>query len=72
MPPSGFNPRAAALLVAFVSECYKDLQKEVESGKHPDMETAVRFEISQIEKSIRKIHISDSGDLVERPIPKDD
>jgi hypothetical protein len=69
MPPSGFSKKATAGLVTFVGECFKDLKQEVESGKHPNLETAMAYELKQIEQGVRKIHLNENAELVERQIP---
>jgi hypothetical protein len=66
MPPSGFNQRAVTGALEFVKGCYEDLIEEVRSGKHPDFETAIQFELSQLEKALAKVHIDGDGRLVER------
>lgn len=67
VPPSGFSQRAIKGALQFVESCYKDLQAEVEAGKHPNMEAAIAFELAQLEKALAKLHIDDRGNLVERP-----
>lgn len=67
MPPSGFNQRAVTGALEFVKGCYEDLITEVQSGKHPDFETAIKYELSQLEKALGKVHIDKEGRLVERP-----
>jgi hypothetical protein len=67
MPPSGFNQRAVTGALEFVKGCYEDLIAEVQSGKHPDFETAVKYELSQLETALAKVHIDKEGNLVERP-----
>jgi hypothetical protein len=66
MPPSGFSSHAVRGALQFVGGCYRDLLAEVESGKHPDYETAIKHELTQIEMALSKLHISPTGELVER------
>lgn len=68
MPPSGFNTRAVRGALEFVRGCYQDLQEEVRSGKHPNMESAIEYEINQLESALSKIHINQEGELVERAV----
>lgn len=68
MPPSGFNKEAVDGLLQFVRECYKDIQAEVESGKHPTTQAAVDYEIDLIGKAMMKLHIDPQGNLVDRSI----
>ncbi len=67
MPPSGFNQRAVSGALEFVKGCYEDLIAEVQSGKHPEFETAIKYELSQLEKALAQVHIDKQGRLVERP-----
>lgn len=67
MPPSGFNQRAVTGALEFVRGCYEDLIAEVQAGKHPDFESAVKYELAQLEKALSKVHIDEAGSLVERP-----
>lgn len=66
MPPSGFNQHAVKGALEFVKGCYEDLQAEVRSGKHPNMEVAIEYELTQLEKALAKLHIDQTGQLVER------
>ncbi len=66
MPPSGFSKKAVAGALQFIGSCYEDLLAEVASGKHPDIETAIKFELSQIEKALNQLHIDPQGRLVNR------
>jgi hypothetical protein len=66
MPPSGFSREAARGAVQFIGACYRDLQKEVESGKHASTKEAIDFELSSIERALLKIHINENGELEER------
>ena len=69
MPPSGFSKPVIAGALAFVGGCYRDLLQEVRAGKHPDFETAITFELSQIEKALASLHINDAGELVDKEKP---
>ena len=66
MPPSGFSKRTVKGLLTFVKGNYEDLRKEVRAGKHLSVETAIDYEIKQLGKALRKLHINKSGKLVER------
>jgi hypothetical protein len=66
MPPSGFNHSAVRGALQFIQACYEDLLLEVRAGKHTSVETALAFEISQIEKALMTLHIDPRGNLVER------
>ncbi len=66
MPPSGFSQKAIAGVLQFIGSCYEDLLAEVAAGKHPDFETAIKFEISQIGKALEQLHIDQQGKLVDR------
>ncbi len=66
MPPSGFSKRTVVGLLTFVKGNYEDLREEVRSGKHPSVEAAIDYEIKQLGKALRKLHINKSGKLVER------
>lgn len=66
MPPSGFSKKTIEGLLLFVQGNYEDLLAEVESGKHADVPSAIRFEIDNLEKALAKLHIDENGDLVER------
>ncbi len=68
MPPSGFSKYAVQGALQFIQGCYEDLQQEVESGKHPDFETAVAYEIKQIDSALTQLHINEQGELINRPI----
>ena len=67
MPPSGFGKKAVKGLLTFVEGNYEDLLAEVQSGKHPTVEAAIEYELSQLKKALEKLHINPEGDLVERP-----
>lgn len=67
MPPSGFNQRAVTGALEFVKGCYEDLIEEVQSGKHPDFESAIKYELSQLKKALESVHIDKDGRVVERP-----
>jgi len=67
MPPSGFNKKAVKGALLFIQGCYKDLLQEVKDGKHPSPEKAIEYEISQIGKVLKKLHINKEGNLIERP-----
>lgn len=66
MPPSGFSQHAVLGALQFVKGCYEDLQAEVKAGKHPSMEVAIEYELSQLKKALEKVHINKSGKLVKR------
>ncbi len=66
MPPSGFSKKAVAGALQFNGSCYEDLLAKVASGKHPDLETAIKFELSQIGKALEQLHIDHQGKLVKR------
>jgi hypothetical protein len=66
MPPSGFNQRAVKGALEFVKGCYEDLLEEVRVGKHPDLKTAIEYELSQLEKALATLHIDKEGKLVNR------
>lgn len=70
MPPSGFNRKTVKGLLMFTEGCYEDLQKEVASGKHPDIKTAIRYEQRQLAKAIGSLHINEQGRLVLRSARK--
>lgn len=70
MPPSGFSKKAISGLLRFVKANYEDLLAEVESGKHPDVISAIKFEIDNLDRALSKLHISENGDIVERQIDK--
>lgn len=40
--------------------------EEVRSGKHKSYEEGIKYELSQIEKALTKIHIDPSGNIVDR------
>lgn len=67
MPPSGFSKKAVSGALQFIGSCYEDLLAEVASGKHPDIETAIKYELNQIESALAQLHIDDMGRLVKRP-----
>jgi hypothetical protein len=50
----------------FIQGCYEDLAEEVRSGKHPNFETALKHELSQLESALSKLHIDEKGNVVER------
>ena len=52
MPPSGFSKITAKAIASFIGGCQKDLKKEVTDGKHHDLESGRKFEISQIKKAM--------------------
>jgi hypothetical protein len=64
MPPSGFNKNVVEGALAFAKGCYLDLLDEVRSGKHATYEEAIEYELGQIERVLRRIHITADGDLV--------
>ncbi|NQV89705.1 MAG: hypothetical protein HQ488_05255 [Parcubacteria group bacterium] len=66
MPPSGFSKRAVKGALVFIQTCYEDLLEEVQSGKHASFEEGIKFEISQLEKALLKLHIDQEGRIVER------
>ena len=66
MPPSGFNRSAVRGALQFIQACYEDLLQEVADGKHPSVEAALAYEISQIEKALASLHIDPRGKLVKR------
>ncbi len=66
MPPSGFSKKAVEGALVFIKTCYEDLQAEVKSGKHPNMETAIDHEIASIGAALLKLHIDEKGNLVEK------
>lgn len=66
MPPSGFSKQAVNGALVFIKTCYQDLLKEVKEGKHKDFESAIDYEIGQIDKALMKLHIDHEGSLTER------
>lgn len=66
MPPSGFNQHAVKGALEFVKGCYEDLLEEVRVGKHPNLQSAIEYELGQLEKALAKLHIDKDGQLVER------
>jgi hypothetical protein len=66
MPPSGFNQRAVKGALEFVKGCYEDLREEVRTGKYPNFELAIEFELMQLEIALSQLHIDKDGQLVER------
>ncbi len=66
MPPSGFSQKAIDGSLVFIKTCYEDLLREVKEGKHASYEEAIEYEISQIEKALKKLHIDDDGNLTEK------
>ncbi len=68
MPPSGFSKKAVAGALQFIGSCYEDLLAEVVAGKHPDIETAIKFELTQIGKALEQLHIDSQGRLVKREL----
>ncbi|MFA5124667.1 MAG: hypothetical protein WC473_02475 [Patescibacteria group bacterium] len=66
MPPSGFSQKAVKGSLIFIQSCYEDLLEEVRSGKHKSYEEGIKYELSQIEKALTKIHIDPSGNIVDR------
>lgn len=68
MPPSGFSSHAVEGALQLIGACYRDLLGEVRSGKHPNMEVAIEFELKQIGRALTQLHINKSGKLVKRKI----
>ncbi len=66
MPPSGFSKAVVAGALQFVEGCYMDLLQEVQDGKHESFEAAIKYELSQIGKALKSIHIDDQGSLVNK------
>jgi len=66
MPPSGFSQKAVKGSLIFIQSCYEDLLEEVRAGKHKSYEEGIKYEISQIEKALTKLHIDSSGNIVDR------
>lgn len=66
MPPSGFSKPVVKGALQFVEGCYRDLLQEVQDGKHADFESAIKYELSQIDKALSSLHINDDGALVDR------
>lgn len=66
MPPSGFSQKAVEGSLLFIKTCYEDLLREVREGKHASYEEAIEYELSQIGKALKKLHIDESGNLVEK------
>lgn len=66
MPPSGFSTKAVKGALQFIGGCYEDLLAEVKAGKHPDIETAIAYELRQIESALSQLHIDPVGNLVKR------
>lgn len=66
MPPSGFSTHAVKGSLQFVEGCYRDLLVEVRSGKHKDYESAIEFELKQIESALGQLHITPKGKLTKR------
>jgi hypothetical protein len=65
MPPSGFSKPVIAGALQFVGGCYRDLLQEVKDGKHASFEKAIEYELSQINKALRSLHINQQGNLVD-------
>jgi hypothetical protein len=40
--------------------------EEVLVGKHPDLQTAIEYELAQLEKALATLHINKGGHLVKR------
>jgi len=66
MPPSGFNTHTVKGALQFVGGCYRDLLEEVKAGKHKDYESAIEFEIKQIDSALGQLHINRKGRLTKR------
>ena len=66
MPPSGFSKKTVEGLLSFVKGNYEDLREEVRSGKHPNVEVAIDYEIAQLGKALEKLHIDEKGNIVDR------
>ncbi|MFA5888702.1 MAG: hypothetical protein WCW47_01030 [Candidatus Paceibacterota bacterium] len=66
MPPSGYSKKAVEGALQFTEACFEDLLEEVRSGKHKDIETALRFELKIIRKALMKLHITHDGNIVDR------
>ena len=66
MPPSGFSKDTTKHFLGFLRGNYQDLLAEVRSGKYPNAEAAMEYEIEQIGKAMEKMHINDNGELIER------
>lgn len=66
MPPSGFSKPVVAGALQFVGGCYRDLLQEVRDGKHESFEAAIEYELSQIDKALKSIHIDEQGNLVDK------
>lgn len=63
---SGFSKKTIIGLLTFVQGNYEDLLTGVRSGKHPNFEDAIEYEIAQLDKALTKLHIDKEGNLVER------
>jgi hypothetical protein len=55
MPPSGFNEKAIKGLLVFISECYEDLLKEIDSGSEP--KNAIQKELENIRSFLKDFHL---------------
>ena len=62
-PPSGFSKKTVKGLLLFVQGNYEDLLAEVKSGKHSDIESAIQYEIANLENALSKLHIDENGNL---------
>jgi len=63
MPPSGFTKKAVGGALVFIKTCYEDLLDEVQNGKHDSYEVAIEYEIGQIEKALKGLHITGEGEV---------
>lgn len=66
MPPSGFSSPVVAGALAFVGGCYRDLLREVQEGKYPSYEEAIKAELKKIELALATLHIKDDGTIVKK------
>ena len=66
MPPSGFSKAVVVGALQFIGGCYRDLLQEVQEGKHASFEEAIKYELSQIDKVLRSLHIDEQGNLVDK------
>ena len=66
MPPSGFSKKAIEGALQFIGSCYEDLLEEVKSGKHPNAQAAIEYELRQIKNALDQLHINKHGKLVRR------
>ena len=66
MPPSGYDEVAVEAIVRFTLANYEALERAWRSGKFKSFEEAITFEIGQLRKAIKGLHINKNGRLVRR------